>query len=69
MTNTIKCRKKAKPTCTCGKPAIRLCDYRIGNGKTCDAGLCPDCGVLDSALGGADLCYAHAKAAKENLNP
>ena len=35
--------RKAKPCAFCGKPSDKLCDWPVGNGKTCDAEMCNDC--------------------------
>ncbi len=31
--------------CKCGKPATLLCDWKIGDGKTCDDPICPNCAL------------------------
>lgn len=49
--------------CSCGGVTEILCDYPVGNGKTCDRKLCGDC----SHLIGPDLYYCddHHKAWRE----
>lgn len=34
------CGSGVIPCCICGRPSDYLCDYPIGNGKTCDLPLC-----------------------------
>lgn len=43
----------------CGHLADNLCDFPIGNGKTCDAALCERHSLL--ALENTHYCPAHAK--------
>jgi hypothetical protein len=43
--------------CKCGFVADRLCDYPIGDGKTCDLPLCADC--ARSVGDDTDLCEIH----------
>lgn len=31
------------PVCRCGVESSYLCDFPVGNGKTCDMNLCDDC--------------------------
>lgn len=48
------------PHCSsCGAPADNLCDYPVGNDKTCDRELCDSC----STLIGIDIhyCIGHLK--------
>jgi len=49
---------KRKPSCRCGFTATRLCDWKMGGGKTCDRPLCPKCSHEPTE--GKDLCPAHA---------
>ena len=35
--------RKAKPCAFCGKPSDKLCDWPVGNGKTCDKPCCVKC--------------------------
>ena len=47
------------PCCrVCGCMATQLCDYPIGNDKTCDSALCSDCS--HSIKGDLDYCPEHA---------
>lgn len=39
-------RGKMGPHCSCGWVCSILCDYPVGNGKTCDRKLCEDCSHL-----------------------
>lgn len=43
----------------CGFLADKLCDYPIGNDKTCDGALCDKCAV--KIRGDIDYCPDHAK--------
>jgi hypothetical protein len=45
------------PCKSCGQISKYLCDYPIGNGKTCDIELCEDCKVT---IGKFDFCPVHA---------
>lgn len=39
--------KKAKPCPFCKvRPVSKLCDFPVGNGKTCDAEMCDHCATL-----------------------
>jgi hypothetical protein len=51
------------PPCSCGGVTDNLCDYPVGNRKTCDKRLCGHC----SHEIGPDLhyCHAHHKAWRE----
>lgn len=59
VVNAIVCgRKRIKACCGCGGIATRECDWKLGQGKTCDRPLCEDC--TDSPAPGKDLCPVHA---------
>lgn len=52
--------KKPKPCSFCHKrPTSKLCDYPVGDGKTCDAGMCDQCatrqGYQDTPVGTSGL--------------
>ncbi len=51
-------RGQRKPLCKCGYTATRLCDWKIGVGKTCDHPMCPKC--THEPAEGKDLCPKHA---------
>ncbi len=51
-------RGKRKQNCACGYTGTRLCDWKIGAGKTCDKPMCPKCTYEPAE--GKDLCPAHA---------
>lgn len=62
---------KQEPHCNCGHVADFLCDYPIGNGKTCDLSLCWCC--RKSAGEELDMCRIHfvefkAKSGVERVN-
>ena len=41
----------------CGKPAVFVCDFDVGQGRTCDAPLCPMCRIN---RGVTDYCPKHS---------
>lgn len=47
-----------RETCACGMSAPFLCDWKTGEGRTCDKPLCGVCAT--SPAKGKDLCPAHA---------
>jgi hypothetical protein len=50
-------RGRSKPCATCGRPSTKLCDFPLGNGKTCDAAICDGCAT---GVGmGLDYCPKH----------
>lgn len=51
-------RGKRQPKCRCGFTATRLCDWKVGGGRTCDAPMCPRCS--HEPVEGKDLCPTHA---------
>ena len=65
-TRAIVCgaRRRAK-RCKCGSghSVTKLCDWKIGNGKTCDAEMCDVCTY--SPAKGKDLCPTHASEWKK----
>lgn len=52
--------------CRCGAKATKLCDWKTGNGKTCDAPLCASCSTAPAPE--KDLCPEHA-AQWEKMRP
>lgn len=46
--------------CACGGRATLLCDWKIGDGRTCDADICSNCTTKPAP--DKDLCPDHAKA-------
>lgn len=60
--NAIICYSPGRQRCACGKPATRLCDWKVPTKKsgTCDKPLCPSC--TTSPTRGKDLCAAHVTA-------
>lgn len=56
--NMIICTRREFKRCRyCGRAANLLCDYKLPNGKTCDAPICPRCSVPIGA--GLDYCRLH----------
>jgi hypothetical protein len=43
----------------CGQEAARLCDWKVGLGRTCDRPICDAC--TSSPAPDKDLCPTHAK--------
>lgn len=57
----IVCGKiKLFPCSACGEIATRECDWKVGQGRTCDASLCEKC--TSSPARNKDLCPEHAEA-------
>lgn len=52
--------RRRLPRCACGKPAEQLCDWKLGEGKTCSRPVCLRCTV--SPAPGKDLCPEHGLA-------
>ena len=54
-------RRSRAPRCKCGSglAVTRECDWKVGNGKTCDAKLCASC--THSPAVEKDLCPNHRK--------
>ena len=46
--------------CSCGRVGTLLCDWKVGNGKTCDKPVCDKC--ADHVAEDKDLCQVHSKA-------
>lgn len=44
----------------CGKPHTSLCDYPVGNNKTCDKPMCDYCRVIIGD--NIDVCREHSNA-------
>jgi hypothetical protein len=56
--------RKPKKCSECGKaPGTRLCDWKMGGGKTCDKPLCDVCAFPPAHK--KDLCAEHALAFKQ----
>jgi hypothetical protein len=49
----------------CIRTATKLCDYPLGNGKTCDKPLCDCCAV--NVGPDRDYCPKHARAGQAEL--
>ncbi|KKI17474.1 hypothetical protein [Sphingomonas sp. Ag1] len=58
----IVCSSHRRQRCACGKPATRLCDWKVPTKKsgTCDKPLCASC--TTSPTRGKDLCAKHVTA-------
>lgn len=39
----IVCTRGRRRRCQCGATASLQCDWKVGEGKTCDAHICPGC--------------------------
>lgn len=52
-------RHRIARCCACGAPAPRLCDWKLGDGRTCDKAICVACSA--SPAPDKDLCPDHAK--------
>jgi hypothetical protein len=53
--------RNSKPCYVCGKPHTSLCDYSLGNGKTCDKPMCNSC---KTRIGhDLDVCREHSNPA------
>lgn len=62
----IACGPKRIEACVrCRAPASKLCDWKIGNGKTCDATVCDS--HATSVGDDKDLCPKHAYAWANHL--
>ncbi len=55
----ILCGRSRRQTCKfCGvQPVSKLCDFPVGKGKTCDAGMCTKCSTLIAHE--VDYCPTH----------
>lgn len=60
----IVCGGRRVHTCACGRPSTKLCDWKIGRGRTCDKRLCDECAY--SPAPEKDLCPTHAEAWKRH---
>lgn len=66
----IMCIRGRTRRCECGKPADRLCDWKVKARKsgTCDRPICPSCSV--SPAPDKDLCKEHGAAwSRHGRNP
>lgn len=56
------CTGRGKPLriCACGASADRLCDWKLGDGRTCYLPICSSCSTTPAA--DKDLCREHARA-------
>lgn len=60
-TAAIVCSGRRRKRCACGRPATRLCDWKLrSRSGTCDTPLCAACTA--SPAPDKDLCPAHAAA-------
>ena len=55
------CGSGVQPCSNCGEVADYLCDYPVGEGKTCDLNLCRKC---RTHVGKFDFCNIHAEKNK-----
>lgn len=65
MTAIVSVAGAAPPVrqcCNCHRTATRLCDWKIGSGRTCDKPMCPTAACGSSPAPGKDLCPAHTRA-------
>lgn len=58
----IVCSSRRRQRCGCGRPATRLCDWRVEGKRsgTCDRPLCTSC--ASSPAPDKDLCAEHVRA-------
>lgn len=56
----IVCSSRKRKRCECGRPATLLCDWKIGDGKTCDAPICTIC--AEHVGPDKHLCRKHSEA-------
>lgn len=59
------CGDLGEPCAECESPAGFLCDYPVGDGKTCDRHLCAD--HASEVYGGLHYCAPHMAAWREYL--
>ena len=57
----ILCGKGIVPCDNCGSVADYLCDYPVGDGKTCGMRICDDCRIH---IGKYDFCPIHSEVNK-----
>jgi hypothetical protein len=60
-TETFICGSGIQPCENCGEPSDFLCDYPVGEGKTCDLPLCRKC---RTHVGKYDFCPIHTEKNK-----
>lgn len=61
MTAIVCTRGRSKvKRCSCGRVGTLLCDWKVGNGKTCDVPICEQC--AEHVAEDKDLCKEHSKA-------
>ena len=60
--SAIVCSGRRSQRCACGRPATRLCDWKVATRRsgTCDKPLCANCSTMPQA--DKDLCPDHAQA-------
>lgn len=60
--SAIVCSSRTRQRCGCGRPATRLCDWKVPTRKsgTCDAPVCARCAHQPAP--GKDLCPQHRTA-------
>lgn len=58
----IVCSSRTRQRCACGRPATRLCDWKVPTRKsgTCDEPVCARCAYQPAP--GKDLCPEHRDA-------
>jgi hypothetical protein len=58
----IVCSSRRRQRCRCGRPATRLCDWKVPTRRsgTCDAPVCSNCSTTPAP--DKDLCPPHAEA-------
>ncbi len=52
--------------CGCGKPATLLCDWKMGDGKTCDRSICHFC--AEQVAEDKHLCREHQGAYRNRID-
>lgn len=62
----IVCGSQRIEVCACGQIGTRLCDWKLGKGRTCDASICDDCTTTPAK--NKDLCKVHAKMWETRLD-
>lgn len=62
--HVIACGGRRITKCSCGRPASKLCDWKIAPGRTCDTPVCDACAT--SPAEGKDLCKLHAETWKDH---
>lgn len=66
--HAIVCTTGRRQRCACGKPATKLCDWKVKTKRsgTCDRPLCKTCSQVPAP--DKDLCPDHAAAWKSRTN-